>query len=72
MRTFTITDRDGKKALWIGDQNIWDLKEKELTEGVKKAIIMAYAIGVQHAQEDMREHIWHSDIIPNDSFFKEE
>jgi hypothetical protein len=52
---FTITDRRGKKALWVSDGaprwNIWDLSEKELTPSVKKAIINAYFIGAKHHAE---------------------
>lgn len=45
---FSIVDRDGEKSLWVNDQNIWDLSEKELTDDVKKAIINAYFIGASH------------------------
>jgi hypothetical protein len=50
---FTITDRDGKKALWADDKNIWDLTEQELTPGVKKAIISAFWIGGCLVRDEM-------------------
>lgn len=50
---FSITDRYGKKYLWVNDQNIWELNEKELTEDVKSAIIHAYFIGLHHMKAEL-------------------
>lgn len=50
---FTITERRGKKALWVNDRNIWDLTSSELTEDVKSAVIMAFHVGTELAKEEM-------------------
>jgi len=50
---FTITDRDGEKALWANGINIWDLKPSELTEDIKKAIINAVYVGLDLAREEI-------------------
>ena len=52
---FTITDRDGKKALWVNGCNIWDIHKKELSYDVKKAIINAYYIGSEDMLKDIRK-----------------
>jgi hypothetical protein len=46
---FTVTDRNGQKALWVDEFNIWDLPNKELTPNVQKAIIHAYYVGTRYA-----------------------
>lgn len=55
---FEITDRDDKKALWVNNQNIWDVDKKSLTYDVEKAIIMAYFIGIKHAKQKIMSEIY--------------
>jgi len=50
---FTITERNGKKALWADDRCIWDLTASELTEDVQGAIINAFYIGLDCAKEEI-------------------
>ena len=52
--SFKITDRNGKKALWVNSQNIWDLPSEVLTEDVKRAIISAYFIGAEHMKKELQ------------------
>jgi len=52
---FRITNRDGKKSLWVNNRNIWDLEAKVLTKDVKQAIISAYYIGMQDMHDKMKE-----------------
>lgn len=52
---FTTRPRNGKVSLWVNDYNIWDLEEKELTEGVKSAIIHAYFLGTVHMKALINE-----------------
>lgn len=51
---FSVTDRDGKKALWVNDYNIWDLKESELTEDVGAAITHAYYLGIAQYKDYLK------------------
>lgn len=48
---FSITNRDGKSALWVewgdGEYNIWDLKQEEATPNVLAAIRSAFRRGVE-------------------------
>ena len=66
---FRITNRDGKKSLWVNDRNIWDLDPKELTNAVEHAIISAYYRGIS----DMRNEFNKIKISKDyESLFKEE
>jgi hypothetical protein len=50
---FSVTDRDGKKALWVNSHNIWDISPKELTEDVKQVVIHAYEPGINAAEDEI-------------------
>ncbi len=52
-RELTITDRNGRAALWINDMNIWDLEHSEVTEAVLSAIKSAYERGYEEAKKTM-------------------
>lgn len=52
-RELTITDRNGRAALWIRDMNIWDLEHGEVTEAVLSAIKSAYERGYEEAKATM-------------------
>jgi len=50
---FMITDRGERKALWVNEQNIWDLSDKEITNDVKLAIIHAYFLGAEQMKKEI-------------------
>lgn len=52
---FKTTERDGKKALWVNDYNIWDLMPGEFTPDVQKAIKHAYHLGIEQYKRYLQD-----------------
>jgi hypothetical protein len=53
----SITERNGKVALWIGHRNVWDVPKKCATSDVLSAVKSAYEIGFQNAVDMIEARI---------------